>query len=331
MSSVYIADQGARLELIDGHVVVMKGQKRLKQLVLFNTDFILLFGHIQIKPDALAVICEEGIEVAFLSMNGRLKGRLDPFKSKNVLLRVAQYERYLDKKYTLAMARTFVQAKLENQREMLLYYQRRTREPDFTAQVEIVENLLKKLDQQDSVASLMGSEGMATAAYFRAFGQMFTRELRFEVRTRRPPKDPVNAVLSLGYSMLTNEMHSLLTGNGFVVGIGFLHEIEYNRPSLALDMVEEFRHPLVDRLVLHLFNHRVFTAADFRPVEGKGIYLTPEALKRFFQQYGARLEEKQRLEDGTYLSFRELFRRQIDRLSKKVQFDYPYLPFKIRP
>lgn len=172
----------------------------------------------------------------------------------------------------------------------------------------------------------MGVEGGASAAYFRALGQMFLKDLKFEKRTKRPPKDPVNALLSFGYSLITNEIHGLLVGHGFDPFIGFLHGLSYGRPSLALDLVEEFRQPVVDRFTLRLVNRGIIKKEDFTAREG-GIYLTDHARKTFFVQYDKQINQK----SGTpALSVRDHFKHQIRQLSKSMQTRSAYKPYHSR-
>jgi len=159
---------------------------------------------------------------------------------------------------------------------------------------------------------------------------MFRKEFRFGKRTRRPPKDPVNALLSFGYTMITNEIFSLVAAHSLDPYIGFLHELSYGRPSLALDLVEEFRQPFIDRFTLSLFNNEVFNADDFQPVENDGIYLAKPALKIYFEQYENRILEPFTLPNSDeQVSFRQLFKRQVQRLMQAILYDKLYEPFRI--
>lgn len=155
---------------------------------------------------------------------------------------------------------------------------------------------------------------------------MFKKELVFDKRTRRPPKDPVNAILSLGYTMITNEILGLVIAHGLDPYIGFLHGIVYGRPSLALDLVEEFRHPIIDRLTLNLFNNELLTQDDFKPVAENGVYLTSEGIKKYFQLYEQRL--KSSLKKNKPDNFRSVMKRQVLKMAQSIQNLQPYNPFK---
>jgi len=273
-------------------------------------------------------LLQEGIDVAFLTLNGKLRGRLVASESKNVILRLAQYERYLDDEFQLDQARAIVEGKINNARALILRYQYNHPDLNFSKEIELIEQTLNKLERSQAVNSLMGSEGIATATYFRCFGQMFRKELTFQERTRRPPKDPVNAILSLGYTMITNEILGLVIAHGLDPYIGFLHGVVYGRPSLALDLVEEFRHPVVDRLTLHLFNNKILSSEDFRKVEQNGIYLTDDGIKKYFHHYEQRIKAPlKRTESDSALNIRTIMKKQVQQMAQSIQNRELYKPF----
>lgn len=290
----------------------------------------LLFGNIQITAQAMGLLLDEGIEVCYLSANGKFRGKLQPAESKNVLLRMAQYERFLDDEFTTHLARTIVTGKITNGRALIIRYQQNYPEIDFAPELETIDKTLVKLPGQNTVESIMGSEGIATAVYFKAYGKMFRHELRFEQRSRRPPKDPVNAVLSFGYTLITNEMFSLVTAHGMDPYIGYLHGLSYGRPSLALDLVEEFRHPFIDRFTLSLFNNHILTENDFETIQDKGVYLKKQALKLFFEHYERRIREPfESPQTGEQTSFRQLFKNQVHHMAQTILTKKEYQPFRI--
>src|SRR4051794_2333844 len=155
---------------------------------------------------------------------------------------------------------------------------------------------------------------------------MVPKELGFPGRQRRPPRDPVNALLSFGYVLVGNELQSLLDGIGFDPYIGFYHRLDYGRPSLALDLLEEFRPSLVDRLTANLLNLGVIQAKDFQRTPEGGLYLNREGKKRYFAEYEKLLNEPFVLDDGS-ATFRELFRRQAERLAAALTRGEPYESF----
>lgn len=330
MNAVYIVEQGAVVRQSSRHLVVTKGKQKIMTLPLIQTERLLLFGNVQLTTQAVNTLLQEGVDVSFLSRTGKLRGKLVSPESKNMLLRLAQYERYLDDQFQLQLARSIVRGKLTNARYVIQRYRRSYPESDFQSELEVIEHQLQKAEKAKTVNSLMGVEGLATAVYFKAFGRMFRKEFAFEKRTRRPPKDPVNAILSLGYTFITNEIFSLLGAHGFDPYIGYLHGVVYGRPSLALDIVEEFRHPLVDRLTLNLFNNQILKKEDFRNQQGEGVYLNDEGFKKFIKHYETRMREPFTMKPSDEkTTFRQIMQRQIQKMNKAIKNGINYEPFSM--
>src|SRR3990172_5053911 len=180
------------------------------------------------------------------------------------------------------------------------------------------------------VNSVMGVEGAAASVYFEAFGKMLRKELGFERRQRRPPKDPVNALLSLGYTLIGNEMHSMICAVGFDPYIGFFHGIDYGRPSLALDLIEPFRHAIIDRFTLYLVNNHILTEKDFDDKADEGVLLNDDARKRYFAEY----EKYMTKETESNLSpakkgFRDLFKIQAHNMHDVILGTGAFMPYQI--
>ena len=329
MATLYITQQGAVLKKVSRRLVVYKGEEKIAEVPVIKVDRVMLFGNIQVTAQAVAFLLDSGIDVCYLSSRGRYRGRITPAASKNVLLRVAQYERYLDDDFQLQISKALVKAKTTSGLGMIRRYLSNYPELDFSKEMASLEDALDSVESQTQVASLLGIEGHATAVYFRAFGRMFRRdEMSFTKRTRRPPKDPVNALLSFGYTLVTNEILSFLFAVGFDPHIGYYHSLGYGRPSLALDMTEEFRHPVVDRFTLYLVNKEIIRSIDFDDRGDDGFFLTQDALKEYFRHYEERLNDT--FTDETTeekVSYRSLFRRQAYRLARSIQTGEPYEPY----
>lgn len=174
-------------------------------------------------------------------------------------------------------------------------------------------------------------EGSAARIYFEAFGRMIRGEFGFPGRRKRPPTDPVNAMLSLSYTMIFNEIASLLDGLGFDPYLGFFHSPDYGRASLAADLEEEFRAPVADRFTQNLINNRVFRSEDFHAnPKGDGIYFTRDAIKRYFAEYEKFLNrEFDHSETGTKTSLRKCFWLQAEKLARTIQDNTVYVPFSL--
>jgi CRISPR-associated protein Cas1 len=331
MSTLYLTEQGSKLRKTSKRLVVEKAGTTLLAVPAYEVDRVLIFGAVQLSTQAISFLLDSGIEVSFLSMNGRLKGRLTPVQSKNVFLRLAQYDRHKDDEFKLMIAKSIIDAKLKNQRTLILRYQRNHPGIDFASERDTIANALSSLTHAKAIPSIMGLEGASTGAYFRCYAKMLSRNFAFEKRTRHPPLDPVNALLSLGYVLITNEIAALVEAAGLDPFIGFLHGVRYGRRSLALDLVEEFRHPVIDGLVQALINTGSVKEADFHKESKGAVLLNKDALKSFLSLYEERMEKLFLYRDnGSETSYRKLFRTQVEQLEHVVLNRELYQPFLVR-
>lgn len=182
------------------------------------------------------------------------------------------------------------------------------------------------------IKQLFGVEGSAAKSYFDAFAKMVLGTLGFPGRRKHPSTDPVNALLSFGYTIIFNEISSLLDGLGFDPYLSYFHSIDYGRASLASDLMEEFRAPITDRFTLHLINNRIIGEEDFysNPKSG-GVYLKREPLKRYFKEYEEMINREfihPETEENT--TWRKCFRIQAETLAAHIQNDKPYVPFELK-
>lgn len=330
MSTLYLLEQGSKLEKESKRLVVKKDTKILIEIPEFKIERVLIFGNIQITTQAMKFLLESGIETSLFNIHGRLIGRLSPVQSKNVLLRFAQFEKAKDEDFKLLISKRIVEGKIKNSKALVQRYMRNHPEADLEEVETALNSCIEEVDRKTRLSSLVGVEGRASAIYFQAFGKMLRKGLQFEARSRRPPLDPVNSLLSLGYSLITNEMFSVITSIGFDPYIGFLHGIEYGRPSLALDLIEEFRHSVIDRLTIELVNKDILTQEDFEEREG-GVYLKGEARKKYFFHYERRmLATFQDSIEKIEVSYRRVFYMQAQRFAKGLQERMTYKPFSIR-
>lgn len=332
MATLYITEQGAILRKTGDRIIVEKDDQVLLEVPCHKVDTVLIFGAVQVTIQALSELLEHEIELALFTRHGRLKGQLTPIKSKNIVLRVAQFDRARDSVFALQTARELVRAKIGNAIAVLrrFAYNHPERKAALDTEVARLHTHVTTLDKVQDLATLNGLEGIAGRAYFAGFAQMILVDLPFPGRRRRPAPDPVNALLSFGYTLIGNELHSLLDGMGFDPYLGFLHQIDYGRPSLALDLLEEFRHPLVDRLTLALINKRILQETDFTLDSTSGsVHLKPDAMKVYFRHFERwMLEERVDASDDQNVGFRRAFQRQAHRLAEAIQNGVAYQPFR---
>lgn len=200
----------------------------------------------------------------------------------------------------------------------------------FTEEIEEIRSIAEKIAGATAIDVLMGIEGTVARIYFGGFGKMILSDFQFQGRRKHPAPDPVNALLSFGYTLMFNEIMGLLDGIRFDPYVGFFHSVEYGRASLASDLLEEFR-ASADRLTLSLINNRVFKEEDFyRNPSGDGVYLMREALKRYFAQYEKYLNREFSHPDTNETStLRKCFRLQAERLANAIKDDLPYKTFNL--
>jgi len=327
MPTLYLIDQGAKLKKTSERLVVEKNGKVLLEVPASKVDRILIYGNITITTPVMVFLLENAIDTSFLSIYGRYRGRLLPKASKNIYLRIAQFEKNKDEKFKLSLAGQILKGKIKNSRIVLSKYASNHPEVDFSYHISELDKQFHSLERKEKLSTLLGVEGRASAVYFSAFPKMIRGDFEFTVRSRRPPRDPINSLLSFGYTLLTNEINSILYALGFDPYVGYLHGINYGRPSLALDSVEEFRH-LAERFTLNLINNGMIKESDFEKKE-KGFYLREAARKVFFHHY-----EKRMLKSFDYwklkrkVTYRELFKIQAQNLARVIQKGGVYEPFQ---
>ena len=240
---------------------------------------VYCYGGISFSDEALRQLMQHDVDVSLLSRHGtRCYGRLVGCKSSSTRLRMLQHRWFGDQEFSLQLARSWVADKIDSQREAARHLQRHGK-GDARALIRNLDDLQKRVQEADCRQSLRGLEGVATAAWFALWASQLRRPWTFPARSRRPPKDPVNALLSLGYTWLTNRTGSRASAEGFELNLGTLHEYRPGRPSLACDLVEPLRVPAVDRWVAALLNRRSLSPEDFEPREG-GVYLVRQAFTK---------------------------------------------------
>jgi CRISP-associated protein Cas1 len=331
MATLFITEQGATLRKEANRLVVERDDVRLLEVHDFKVERVVVFGNVQLTSQAMAFLVERGIDTTFLSLHGKLKARLVPLESKNSLLRVHQYERTQDQAFALSIAKAIVTAKITNCVDLLKRHQRNHEGSNFGLQLSQLAFLTEEASARGSIDSLRGIEGQAAAVYFTAFAKALRRQLQFTRRTRRPPRDPVNALLSFGYTLLYGEAIASLSSAGFDSYLGFYHLLRYGRCSLALDLMEEFRPLIVDRLVLKIINLEVVKPDDFETDPNTGVNLKDGARKRFFREYETVMSDQfTNRVAGEQTSLRRALYQQTFALQRAVIEGTPYAPFRPR-
>lgn len=282
LNTLFVTRDGAYLSKDGAAVDVRQDGQSLLRVPLHNLDGIVALGYdIGCSAHLMAACAEAGVTLSFCTPNGRFLAAVQGFTPGNVLLRRSQYRLSDDPAASLRIAAIIVAAKLANARTVLL---RAQRDHGASAEIDSCAAILARNAQMAMRASdmdaLRGLEGDAGAAYFAVFSSLLKGEgFSFPGRVRRPPTDPVNALISFLYSLLAHDCRSALESVGLDAAVGFLHRDRPGRPSLALDLMEEFRPVLADRCALTLLNRRQISPKDFRVQESGAVELTEDARK----------------------------------------------------
>lgn len=296
MPPLYLIQQNTKIRIRNRRVVVEDEEsdppQTLVSIPLSQVEQVVIFGNVGLTTPAINAFLEQNTEVVFLSLRGEYRGRLVGNLTPHVPLRRLQYSRLNEPNFILEMAKCFVRAKLQHQRTLLLRHQRQHNRGELQFVCGQLEQAIEMVAHKTALSSLLGVEGSATQSYFRGLRCLLDPEWGFEERNRRPPRDPVNVLLSFGYTLLAEAAASAVQVVGLDPYAGFLHEIAYNRPALGLDLMEEFR-PLVDGVVLWCLNSGQITPADFEPGSAeRPVLLKDEGQRRFLQAYEQRMETK---------------------------------------
>ena len=265
---IYVTTQGAAVVKEGGHLLVRLGTDVHRTIFVHKTSQVILCGNVTLTPPARAMLFRHGIDTVFLTKNGRYLGRFGQPEPKNIELRKRQFRRAEDPAFGLAAARAVVAGKLANLATVLMRIHRKRDDKRLREQTEQLRHIIARTATADSIDVLRGFEGQGSALYFGLFNLGFDQDQGFVKRVRRPPTDPVNAVLSLLYTFLYNQVYSAIRQAQLDPYLGHLHTHDYGRYSLVLDLMEEFRPVIVDTLVLALFNMGTLKRhEDFQIVE----------------------------------------------------------------
>lgn len=299
LNTLFVTTQGAYLAK-DGEAVAVRVEQETRiRIPLHNLGGIVCFGQVFCSPALMGECGERNMAISFMTENGRFLAKVQGFTSGNVLLRREQYRRADDTVAAAKIARPMVSAKIANSRTSLQRALRdNPRSPEKKALEEAVNRLgahLALLRNETTLETLRGVEGDAARVYFKVFDHLITTQkenFRFVGRSRRPPLDNVNALLSFLYALLAHDARSACETAGLDPAVGFLHVGRPGRPSLALDLMEEFRSFIADRLALTLINRQQVRGDGFRRMESGGVLMDDDTRKEVLIAYQKRKQEE---------------------------------------
>ncbi len=332
MSFVYLTDDGLLVRKSGNRFIVGREQEELFAIPIEEIEGIVLMGRIQLTSAVMTMCLERDIPLTWLSHEGKFFGRLESAKQSSVDKYYRQVLAIEEKTFTRAIARKVIDAKIHNQLTVLRRYYRTDKSKIVSNAFQQIIAIQKSMGQELQTEQLMGYEGIISKLYFQALGQIVPEEFRFEKRSRRPPLDPVNSMLSLGYTLLMYEIYTVIVNCGLCPGFGFLHSLRKDHPALASDLMEEWRAPIIDSMVLSLLSHREIRLEHFtRSEERPGIFLTNEGRKIFLRAYERKMRTTNQYREGK-ASYRQTLQTQIRSYSSAIMHDREetYKPLWIR-
>ncbi len=295
LNTLYVTTQDAALLKQGETVSVSIDRTQRLRVPIHHLESVVCFGPTYVSPDLMALCLERGVSIVFLSEHGRFKGRVEGVTQAGAILRLSQMRAHLDTAMSLRIAKSMVIGKLANQRHVL---QRAGREAQGDAAVRLTgaAKALELIDpgRMETHDQVRGSEGEGAARYFDVFGDLVRQQkdhFSWEGRRRRPPRDPMNCLLSFAYALLMNDCLSALQSTGLDPAFGFLHAFRPGRPALALDLMEHLRPLVADRLALTLLNNQQVRPDDFVRTESDAVEMKADARKLVVKTHQERKAE----------------------------------------
>ncbi|MBD2566369.1 type I-D CRISPR-associated endonuclease Cas1d [Anabaena lutea] len=333
MGTLYVTQNDSFIGKVDERIHVKFEKKTLQDIPFIHLKDVVVLGRATVSPAVVFELMNRHIPLSFIDEMGHYLGRLEPEMTGNIFIRKAQWQAAGESPQSIHAVQGFVRGKLKNYRQLLMRCQRDS-DVDLSKYITRIEQTIAPIDSTHNINSLRGLEGAGSGAYFGCFNQLIRNaEFTFTKRVRRPATDPVNSLLSFGYSLLRHDLQGAVNIVGFDPYLGYLHFDRYNRPSLPLDLMEEFRPLVVDSVVLSILNNKLLTPVDFvtEPLSN-AVSLTPEGRKTFLTLYE---KKKQSVFKHPVMSrkctYREAFEWQARLLAKYLMGEtdkYPPLVLK---
>jgi CRISP-associated protein Cas1 len=328
MRTLYLSLQGCYLSLEQEQLIIQRQKKEIQRVQLPLTEQILVFGNSQITTPAIRACLQRNIPIAYLSRLGYCYGRT--LSIAQGYRQLSRYQQDLTEIDRLIVARKIVRAKIQNSRTLLLRQQRKNSITTLSETIDQLQHLSMQVLQADAIDRLMGLEGIAAAVYFNAFSYCLQNpDFTFIARSRRPPGNPINAMLSFGYQVIWNHLLTLIELQGLDPYSGCLHQTSDRHAALVSDLIEEFRAPIVDSLVLYLTNrHMIETVTDFEYRDG-GCFLNESGRKKYLKAFLQRMAES--IPTADHQPRWDLLNRQVKQFKQFVyQPTYSYEPYLTR-
>ena len=330
MAAIYLVEQGTNIYKDYQRLIIHVSEKPKLEVPIREVQQILVFGNIQLSTPVIQACLQEQIAVLFLSQSGRYHGHLWSAECRDLENELVQVTRRSDADFQFQVSQAIVYGKLLNSKQLLLRFNRKRKLREVERAIVGMSQDIEALGLTDNLDTLRGYEGIGAARYFPAFGKLITNsQFAFSLRNRQPPTDPVNSLLSFGYTLLFNNVLGFIIAEGLSPYLGNFHYGERQKPYLAFDLMEEMRSVVVDSLVLNIVNHSLFKPQDFDLVPSTGgVYLNQSARRVFLKQFEARMNEEVSHPDLlSKVTYRHAIQLQVRRYKRSLLSGVPYEAF----
>ena len=328
MSNIYIYEQGSVLNYRENRLIVNYSENDFKSIPIENIDNIIIFGAVQVSTACMQQMLARGVHLTWLSKNGSYFGRLESTSHINIDRQRLQFRKSDDKEFSLNISKQFIKGKSTNQRTVLMRANKLLKNDEMSDIILRMTVYSKKINESKTIEELMGVEGFLTKMYYQGINLIINKEYSFKQRSKRPPKDPFNSVLSFGYTLLHYEIFTTVVSKGLNPYAAFMHADRHKHPALCSDLMEEWRPILVDSLAIALLNNNKIKKENFEyKEENGGVYLDKEGCRKFVENFEKRLrQEVGYVTEFSYkMSFRRIIEYQVMQLIKVMENNNPEL------
>lgn len=321
MGNIYVYEQGSVITIKENRLIITKVSKKIETIPIELIDGVMIFGNIQVSTQSIHKLLSKGINITYLSKRGYNFGRLENINKVNIERQRLQFRQSEDIFYSLEISKEFIKGKIKNQRTVLLRANKYLQNEEIRENIKIMKRYIVKIEYVEDIESLMGMEGFCAKIYFDSVNYILNEEYRFKKRSKRPPKDPFNSIISFGYALLYNEVFNIIGSKGLSPYVGFLHKDRNKHAALCSDIMEEFRPILVDTLAIYLLNNDKITKEDFIfNIKNNSVLLNKDGASKIVKEFEKRILQKvSYVKEVNYkMNFREIIEYQILLLVKSM-------------
>lgn len=333
MSQIYVTDNGAKISKKGGRIEIISKKGLFRSIPIESVEGITIIGNAQVTTECIGECLQKGIQIQYLSKKGYYFGKVSSTQHVNTKRQRLQLNLTENKEFCLGITKNILRAKTNNQIVLVSRYMK-TSNICLSAEIGKMKALRESLKDVNTLQEAMGYEGSISKIYFQSLNKLLkVKEFKFNGRTRRPPKDAFNSMLSLGYTILMNEIYSAVESKGLNPYFGFLHQDNINHPTLVSDLIEEWRAVIVDSTVMSLINGNEISIDNFFDEDG-GVFFNKDGLKIFLNKLEGKLETPNKY--LTYINYPITFRRaiamQVQQLCHSIEKNNIniYTPLEIR-